>query len=136
VHCWRGQFDAEGHRRCHHGAVTLVCPKPVFTVSVTVNGGTLTTILLVDSTTNAQKSCPDATSCSLVVTGGDRIGVVLGSGDGRTNGTPFSTTCAGEGTTSASSHQNGSVVNYTDRCPTVGETTTARGDFPITVSFG
>ena len=77
------------------GAVTLTC-TPVYSMSVTVSGGTSSEIELVNFTTTAQKNCLSATSCSTLAASGDHIQLRVFNGSQETGGgSPFTYTCDG-----------------------------------------
>jgi Collagen triple helix repeat (20 copies) len=111
------------------GAVTLTC-EPVFTVSVTVTDGTMTRINIFDDTQGTGTGCNGATSCSFSVTSGDsvRVGLQSGSDDLSIMGSPFTYTCPGSGSQSASFD---GIDEYVGECPD----TPVTGDYNVTASF-
>jgi hypothetical protein len=113
------------------GAVSLTC-TPVYLVSATITGGTMTVIQIADFTTADGNLCTAATSCSFLAAKGDSIRVLLASGDHSVgpNGSPFNFTCPGGSPTAATNH-SGTFTEYDGAC----NNASLSSDYAVTAAF-
>jgi hypothetical protein len=118
------------------GAVSMTC-RPVDEVSVTVSGGTMTAIFLLDDTTNAFHECDGATSCSTLVAAGDKIRVSIRSGDlNAGGGTSFTYTCPGEAMQTSDQVPVPGGSDYQARCPLPPSfDTSINADYAVSATF-
>lgn len=116
------------------GAVGLTC-TPVYTVSATISGGTMSFVNLRDETAAQNNQFhPVSGSVSTLMPSGHEAVVLLDSGDiALGGGQPFNYTCPGKGNTAADPQPalNGGTY-YQAACtdPSLS------GDYAVTVTFG
>jgi hypothetical protein len=115
------------------GAVSLTC-TPVYAVSATISGGTMTNVNLRDQTLMRNNEFDNvSTSASVLMPGGHIAEVQLTSGDtGDGGGVAFNYTCPGAASQSASPFAGSdSGIYYYAVC----EDSSLSGDYAVTATF-